>query len=208
MVSDQDKSSSTSGIRVDGSLVIKMSAMKFDVEKFDGRINFGFWQVQVKDLLIQSGLHKALKGKPTTTSGEYFVRSKVFKSIVSDEDWEELDLKAFSTIRLCLEKNILAKVSGVSIAKGLWEKLEHMYQTKSLSTWLYLKDQFHTLRMEEGTRIVDHISILNGIISYLEAIGVVISDEDKALRLIWSFPTSYEHMKSILMYGKDTVIYS
>ncbi|RYQ87695.1 hypothetical protein Ahy_A10g050666 [Arachis hypogaea] len=32
-------------------------------EKFDGRINFGLWQVQVKDVLIQSGLHKALKEK-------------------------------------------------------------------------------------------------------------------------------------------------
>ena len=51
------------------------------------------------------------------------------------------------------------------------------------------------------------MSILNGIISYLEAIGVVISNEDKA-SLIWSLLTSYEHMKSILMYGKDTVIYS
>ena len=40
--------------------------MKFDVEKFDGKINFVLWQVQVKDLLIQSGLHKAMKGKPTT----------------------------------------------------------------------------------------------------------------------------------------------
>ena len=38
-----------------------MSAMKFDVEKYDGRINFGLWQVQAKDLLIQSGLHKVLK---------------------------------------------------------------------------------------------------------------------------------------------------
>ena len=36
--------------------------MRFDVEKFDGRINFGLWQVQVKDVLIQSGLHKALMG--------------------------------------------------------------------------------------------------------------------------------------------------
>ena len=45
----------TSGIRSGGSLAIKMSAMKFDVEKFDGRINFGLWQVHVKDILIQSG---------------------------------------------------------------------------------------------------------------------------------------------------------
>ena len=42
-----------------------MSTVKFEVEKFDGRINFGLWQVQVKDVLIQHGFHKALKGKPT-----------------------------------------------------------------------------------------------------------------------------------------------
>ncbi|RYR62367.1 hypothetical protein Ahy_A04g019864 [Arachis hypogaea] len=39
------------------------SAVKLEIEKFDGRINFGLWQVQVKDVLIQSGLHKVLKEK-------------------------------------------------------------------------------------------------------------------------------------------------
>lgn len=34
------------------------SAMKFDMEKLDRRINFGLWKVQVKDVRIQSGLHK------------------------------------------------------------------------------------------------------------------------------------------------------
>ena len=42
--------------------------MRFDIEKFDRKINFGLWQVQVKDLLIQYGLHKALKGKSTPTN--------------------------------------------------------------------------------------------------------------------------------------------
>ncbi|WP_222196281.1 hypothetical protein, partial [Modestobacter italicus] len=31
--------------------------VRFEVEKFDGRINFGLWQVQVMDVLIKSGLH-------------------------------------------------------------------------------------------------------------------------------------------------------
>ncbi|MED6202150.1 hypothetical protein PIB30_102501, partial [Stylosanthes scabra] len=31
------------------------SAVRFDIEKFDGRMFFGLWQVQVKDVLIQSG---------------------------------------------------------------------------------------------------------------------------------------------------------
>ena len=76
--------------------------------------------MQVKDLLIQSMLHKALKGKPTTTSSEDSTRSKVSKSTVSDEDWEELDLKATSTMRLCLVKNILANVFRISTSIGLW----------------------------------------------------------------------------------------
>ena len=184
----------------------KMSSMKFNVEKFDGRINFGLWQVQVKDLFIQSGLHKALNGKPTNVFDEDLARSEVSKSTLSDEDWDELDLKATYTIRMCMAKNILANVSGISTSKGLWEKLEQMYQANSLSNRLYLKEQFHKLRMEEGTRISDHMSILNDIISYLEAIGVVISNEDKTLRLIWFLLTSYERMKLILIYGKDMVI--
>ncbi|RYR32937.1 hypothetical protein Ahy_A10g047461 [Arachis hypogaea] len=32
------------------------SAVKLEIEKFDGRINFGLWQIQVKDVLIQSGV--------------------------------------------------------------------------------------------------------------------------------------------------------
>ncbi|KAL5823556.1 hypothetical protein ACOSQ3_021529 [Xanthoceras sorbifolium] len=40
-----------------------LSSLKFNVEKFDGKINFVLWQVQVKDVLIQSGLHKVLKEK-------------------------------------------------------------------------------------------------------------------------------------------------
>ena len=75
--------------------------------------------MQVKDLLIKSRLREALKSKPTIVSGDDSVRSEVSKSIVSDENWEELNLKATSTIRLCLTKNILANVFGIFTTKGL-----------------------------------------------------------------------------------------
>ncbi|RYR23849.1 hypothetical protein Ahy_B02g057347 [Arachis hypogaea] len=78
------------------------SVVKLEIEKFDRRINFGLWQIQVKDVLIQSGLHKALKEKIS----------------------EELDLRAASAIRLCLAKNVLANVQGMKTAKELWDKLE------------------------------------------------------------------------------------
>ncbi|KAL5996401.1 hypothetical protein ACLOJK_026479 [Asimina triloba] len=44
---------------------LRLNSSKKDVEKFDERINFGLWQVQVKNVLIQSDLHKALKSRPT-----------------------------------------------------------------------------------------------------------------------------------------------
>ncbi|KAL2454374.1 CCHC-type domain-containing protein [Abeliophyllum distichum] len=193
-----------SGTRASGRFKVLVHredmSIKYDVEKFDGIINFDLWQVQVKNALIQSGLHKALKGKPTPVSDKH-----TEKSNMSDEVWEDLDLKAASTIHLCLAKNVLANNNGISAAKELYEKLEQFYQTNSLSNRLYLKEQFYSLRMNAGTNILDHSSVMNGIISELEAIGIKLDDEDKALRLIWSLPSSYEYIKPILMYGKETV---
>ena len=59
-----------------------------------------------------------------------------------------------------------------------------MYQAKSLSNRLYLKERFHKLQIEEGTKIFDYLSALNEIVSELKSIEVKIDDENKALRLI------------------------
>ncbi|CAK8530904.1 unnamed protein product [Lathyrus sativus] len=59
--------------------------------------------------------------------------------------------------------------------------------------------------MDEHTKVSDHLSILNGIVSELETTIVKIDDEDKALRLIWSLPSSYGHIKPVLIYGKENL---
>lgn len=41
-----------------------------------------------------------------------------------DEKWEELNLRASSTICMSLAKNILTNVLGTSLDKELWKKLE------------------------------------------------------------------------------------
>ena len=77
---------------------------------------------------IQSGLHKALKGKPFPASS-----SDSGKSILSNEDWEEFDEKAISAIRLCLAKNILTNVGKIPSIKQLWERIENLHQLKNIS---------------------------------------------------------------------------
>ena len=44
-----------------------MSAIKFDIQKFEGFINFNRWQIKMNAILTQSGLKKTLlrrKKKP------------------------------------------------------------------------------------------------------------------------------------------------
>jgi len=36
---------------------------KFDIEKFDGKINFAIWRVQMLTVLTQNGLKKVQTGK-------------------------------------------------------------------------------------------------------------------------------------------------
>jgi len=40
-----------------------MSSIKFDIQKFNGVINFSRWQVRMNAILNQSGLKKALFGR-------------------------------------------------------------------------------------------------------------------------------------------------
>ena len=77
---------------------IESSMTKFEVEKFNGKENFGFWQKRVKALLVQQGLHKTLQGKSAKLTG------------TSNEDWEEMDLKATGTIQLYLTDEVMYNV--------------------------------------------------------------------------------------------------
>ncbi|GFZ17639.1 hypothetical protein Acr_26g0009090 [Actinidia rufa] len=61
---------------------------QFSVERFNGNNSFTLWQRRVKDILVQQGLAKALKGNDA--------KSETMK----DDDWEELMMKCVSTIRL------------------------------------------------------------------------------------------------------------
>lgn len=57
--------------------------------------------------------------------------------------------------------------------------------------------------MEEGISITDHIDIFNKIILDLQDLNVKIDDEDKAMNLLCSLSSSYEHL--IVTYGRQTL---
>ena len=118
------------------SMEINASIVKVDVVKFDGTGNFGLWQRRVKDLLVHQGLVKALYGKV-----------KKLETMI-DNEWEELNLKAVSTIRLCLVDELMYDVMDDMSTAVIWLKLESRYMSNSLTNKLNLKRKLYELRWQ------------------------------------------------------------
>ena len=168
--------------------------IQFPIQPFNGTTSFTLWQRRVKDVLVQQGLAKALNGKNKKPES------------MNDDEFEELDARCASTIRLYVADNIINNViDEEDSAADLWKKLEKLYLAKSLSNKLHLKRQLYALKMVEGGSLMDHMNTFNEILDQLQKVGVDIEEEDKALLLLISVSDSYESVVTTLLYGKDTL---
>ncbi|KAL8483497.1 hypothetical protein ACS0TY_026255 [Phlomoides rotata] len=173
-----------------------MSSMKLDVEKFTGKNDFGLWKVKMKALLVHLGLGSALESdgrEESSTTGA--------KKI-------EIGEKAHSAIILCLGDKPLREVSMEKTAIDVWRKLESLYQTKSISNKLYVKQKLLDFRMSEGKDLNEQLDTFNRYIDDLEDLDVKLEDDDKALMLLNALPKSLDNFKDSVLFGnQDGVSY-
>src|SRR3954471_12206048 len=62
------------------------TATKFEVEKFDGKVNFLLWKMRVTSLLVKEGTYKALQG----------ISKKL--SDMDEDDWQDIDVHTYFSI--------------------------------------------------------------------------------------------------------------
>jgi len=145
-------------------------------------------------ILIHQGLGDALKGEsslPTT---------------MPEKEKKDLIEKAKSTIILCLGDKALREVAREPTTATIWLKLESLYMTKSMVNCLFLKNQLYSFKMTEERMLSDQIIDFNKILDDLENLEVKMEDEDKALMLLNGLPSSYEHFKDAMLFGRDQTI--
>jgi len=117
----------------------------------------------------------------------------------------DLQERAARTIRLCLADEIMYHIISLSSPNEIWKKLESQFMSKTLTNKLYLKQKLYGMKMQEGNDLAQHVNIFNQIITDIAQLDVKIEDEDRAIILLCSLPSSYEHIVTTLTYGKETI---
>ncbi len=163
----------------------------FEIPLFDGKTNFTLWQSTIQDLLVQQGLDQALEEEKPVS--------------MSEREWSRLQKKAVSTNRLALAPEIKFGVLKETTPKALWEKLESIYASKSLTNRLCLKMELYSLKMEEGGNLHDHINSFNQLVCQLSNADDNIKEEEQALLLLASLPRSYKPLVQTLLVGRKTL---
>ena len=164
---------------------------KFEVARFDGTGNFGMWQTRVKDLLAQQGISKTITDEKPAK--------------VDDEKWEEMKTQACATIRMCLSDQVMYHVMEETSPKKIWKILGDQFMSKTLTQKLYLKQKLFGLKMQDGEDLAEHINVFNQLVADLAKVDVKVDDDDKAIILLCSLPSSYEHLVTTLTYGKESI---
>ena len=111
---------------------------------------------------------------------------------MAEEDWDELDALAKSTIRLHLAESVYFTVFNEKTMHELWMKLCTAFEKETTSNKVYLMKQLFELQMKEGGSIALHLNEFNIIFSQLQAQKMNFDAEIKAIFFLCSLPSSWD----------------
>jgi hypothetical protein len=148
-----------------------------EIEKFNGH-NFELWKLKMGDLLVDQ--EKWTMFFPGTHPTD-----------MSTEEWEKIERRARSTFHIFLADLVILNISGEDSSKKLWDKLGILYQSKSLVNKLFLRKKLYIVRMSDGSSMNDHLNAFNTILGQLSSMDIKITEEEKCISLLCSFPDSW-----------------
>ena len=94
-----------------------------------------------------------------------------------------------------MEDNILFNMQTVDTnAKELWERLNRIYEDKSLVNKIYLWRQLYNLKMKDKTSVHDHLNMFNSLVNELFGTGAKFDEEEQATILLCSMSDSWDNL--------------
>lgn len=128
---------------------------KLDVDKFDGKGDFGLWKHKVMCQLELLELEVVLEDHSAESSKSDDKGEAVEKKV--DPKWDQKDRKVKNLLKMSLSDVILRKVMKEATALDIWKALERDYQTKTLPNRIFLKQRFAGFKMDEAKSIEENL---------------------------------------------------
>lgn len=82
-----------------------------------------------------------------------------------------------------------------------------MFMSKNVTNKLFMKCDLFKLRTEEDGNLGEHIAQFNQKINDLLCMDVKLEYEEWEIMFIYSLPPSFNHLTTMLMFGKETLDY-
>lgn len=154
------------------------SAAKVGIVQFAGE-GYDVWRFRVETQMSAHG-----------------VKEMLTKDVPMDEAqlaaFREKDEKAKALLVAYIADSHLEYVRDKDTAKEMWNSLANTFAKKGFATQTYIRRSLATLKMVEGTPLMDHFRRFDELIRQLKGAGATVSELDAVSQLFISLPSSYD----------------
>uniref|UniRef100_A0A1X7VWV7 Retrotransposon gag domain-containing protein n=1 Tax=Amphimedon queenslandica TaxID=400682 RepID=A0A1X7VWV7_AMPQE len=111
--------------------------------------------------------------------------------------------RALATVILLIDPSLLYLVGEPDDPLEVWRLLSNHFQKKTWANRLAFRRKLHSLRLEKGQSVQEHIKSMTEVFSELSVIGDNISDKNRVVYLLASLPESFDMLVTAFEANSD-----
>ena len=131
----------------------------------------------------------------------------MWPSEFSEDQKSDLLETAIGTIIFHLSDSIIRLVDKEDSPAKIWKKLDNLFQVKSLTNKIFLKERLFGYRMNTAKSLDQNLDEFLKMTLELANSGEneALSDENKAIIILNSLPDSFKEVKTAIKYGRTSI---
>uniref|UniRef100_A0A1Y1MAC2 Retrovirus-related Pol polyprotein from transposon TNT 1-94-like beta-barrel domain-containing protein n=1 Tax=Photinus pyralis TaxID=7054 RepID=A0A1Y1MAC2_PHOPY len=149
---------------------------KRNIKPFNGE-HYAIWKFRIKSLIAEEDALKVIEGDPPE---------------VLPPRWKQLERRAKGYIIEYLSDSMLGLVTEGITAKQILEKLDSLYERKSLATQLSVQKKLLSFKYNEEKRLMDHFREFDEMMVELHSAGGKLEEMSKVAHLLLTLPPCYD----------------
>ena len=159
------------------------------MQKLEGPSNWRTWKIQIKAVLVEKKLWNHVDGTSRLENGvEANVR----------ERFENLKHSAYTKLIMSVSTPMVALCQTCVTAVDMWTTLTKQFDKNTNLSKLRTKKEHITQKLCEGESAEEHIQLMKELTDQFAIMGSPVPEEEQAMIMLLSLPTSYSTLVTIL----------